>query len=273
MQCRLMMITPAVAKAMLASTTTRNRKLNKEVVKLYADDMRNGRWQENGETIIQDDNGNVIDGQHRLTAVIMSGVTVRMIVATGVASECFKTIDKGRKRTHGDVLGIEGFADSRNLAALCAAVYTYERNGKFCPHATPADSRLVHRNAQFDVIREVSVRMPDIEKSMQVFRKWSKIPSKVSNTLAGSMHYIFAKIDSNDSDEFFRRMVDLEFAGKDDPCKRLYEMCTTRGTAEIMHSNAYYTSAIFVKAWNCFRKNTPCKLLRFNDGESFPVPV
>lgn len=46
--------------------------------------MSAGRWQENGETIIVGKSGNLLDGQHRLQAVIRSGVSIMAIIVFGV---------------------------------------------------------------------------------------------------------------------------------------------------------------------------------------------
>ena len=46
--------------------------------------MRNGLWELNGAAIVIDEFGNLIDGQHRLSAVVESGTTQQFVVVRNV---------------------------------------------------------------------------------------------------------------------------------------------------------------------------------------------
>ena len=72
------MISPKLAQQMLAANT-QNRPLRDAATDLMAKDMAEGRWHLNGESIIFSSDGVLTDGQHRLTAVVRSGVTVPKI--------------------------------------------------------------------------------------------------------------------------------------------------------------------------------------------------
>lgn len=112
-------ITPQVAAEMLERNIERNRPLKQGVVSKYSDDMRSGRWvSENGETIKIDRNGNLIDGQHRLLAVIKSQIVVAFYVAYGVDKDAFLTIDTGSNRTAGNIMHVAGEIDANKKAAL-----------------------------------------------------------------------------------------------------------------------------------------------------------
>src|SRR3990172_8052075 len=65
-------------------TNTHNRKLRDRAVADYARDMTAGHWTLNGEAIKFATDGTVLDGQHRLRAVIDSDVTVQMLVVVGL---------------------------------------------------------------------------------------------------------------------------------------------------------------------------------------------
>lgn len=100
--CNIEAITPEVAQQYLASNSRQQRKLRRRKVAEYADDMRNGRWGLNGATIVIDEHGNLIDGQHRLSAVVESGTTQRFVVVRNVSEDSYETIDQGMKRTLAD---------------------------------------------------------------------------------------------------------------------------------------------------------------------------
>ena len=91
-------ITPKIAEEYLTANKQNYRKMSRSQVKKYADDMRSGRWELNGETIVFDENGTLKDGQHRLAAVLMAGMPVEMIVIRGV-KEDITAYDLGGNRT------------------------------------------------------------------------------------------------------------------------------------------------------------------------------
>src|SRR5688572_11095199 len=109
-------ITPETAKAMLAQNT-RNRHLRSKHVQHLAEAMRGGRWTMNGDTIRFNGNGELIDGQHRLAAVIESETPITTAVIRGLDFAAFDTIDTGAKRMAADALTIDGESSSLLLAA------------------------------------------------------------------------------------------------------------------------------------------------------------
>lgn len=73
-------VTPEMADELLALNDEKNRRLSRHTVEKYAEDMSSGRWgrtNTNPIGVMVDDNGRIVsllDGQHRLAAVVMSGV-------------------------------------------------------------------------------------------------------------------------------------------------------------------------------------------------------
>jgi hypothetical protein len=95
-------ITPAKARDMLAGNYG-NRPLRKAVVDRLAAEMRSGYWQLSHQGIAFSSDGRLLDGQHRLNAVIKADVAVQMMVARNVPDDAFKVTDRGVQRTIADV--------------------------------------------------------------------------------------------------------------------------------------------------------------------------
>lgn len=98
-------ITPIIAKEYL-TLNPHNRKIMMSKVKVLARDMRNGAFKLTHQGIAFDENGNLLDGQHRLSAIVMSDMTLQMVVARGLPRETIRTMDGGTKRSvsnHEDV--------------------------------------------------------------------------------------------------------------------------------------------------------------------------
>ena len=81
------MIGPEKAIEYLTHNTKNYRRIKQAVVKRYAKSMQMGRWEKNGEPIIFDEDGNLLDGQHRLSAVVKSGCFVVMFVIRGIGRD------------------------------------------------------------------------------------------------------------------------------------------------------------------------------------------
>src|SRR4051794_31155207 len=96
-------VTPAVAADMLAANT-KNRTLRRTLVDVYAADMAKGNWQFTGEAVKISTDGVLLDGQHRLEAIVQAGVTVPMLVVRGLPRATQDVMDSGAKRSAADAL-------------------------------------------------------------------------------------------------------------------------------------------------------------------------
>ena len=121
-------ITPTIARKMLDETEAQgftNRGIRRARVERLAHDIETGAWQITHQPIAVTDTGAVLDGQHRLLAVIMAGVDVDMLVMRGADPETFKVVDTGAVRTTGDSLKIAGYTNVNHLAAIVRGYLAY----------------------------------------------------------------------------------------------------------------------------------------------------
>lgn len=122
-------VTPKKAAAWLENNF-RNRPLSDDVVAAYARDMKNGTWVPTHQGIAFNDRDELIDGQHRLRAIVRSGCTVRMMVTFGLASQIkgsemttMDAVDRGRTRSVADQLKIQhGMKEGSAIAAVCSTI-------------------------------------------------------------------------------------------------------------------------------------------------------
>lgn len=95
-------VTPEVAAQWL-ELNTGNRPVTKPQTAAYARDMQGGNWRDHGGDPIQiGSNGVLLNGQHRLHAVIASGATVDMFAIFGADPSAVLAIDRGKSRSHRD---------------------------------------------------------------------------------------------------------------------------------------------------------------------------
>jgi hypothetical protein len=115
-------VTPEMAAKWLEGNT-HNRPLNEAAIDRLVRDMQSGRWRLTHQGIAFDENDILIDGQHRLWAVVISNVTVPMRVFFNESAASMAAVDTGHIRSNLDVMHLTGDAGkvtSMHLAALRA---------------------------------------------------------------------------------------------------------------------------------------------------------
>lgn len=125
MRQRVQTITPDKAAELLRSNTA-NRPLSTATVRAFAAAMGRGEWQVTHQGIAIDTNGELVDGQHRLAAIVEADVPVEMTVFTEVPPDTFDVLDTGRRRNAADVLAIEGEKSTHQLASMIRTVWLYD---------------------------------------------------------------------------------------------------------------------------------------------------
>lgn len=103
--CKEILVTPEVAARWLEANTF-NRNITKSKVRAYVRDLLAGRWGFNPQPISFGTDRTLLDGQHRLTAVVESGVSVKMIVWFNVPPAARDVMDQGKPRSLRDVARI-----------------------------------------------------------------------------------------------------------------------------------------------------------------------
>lgn len=157
-------ITPEVALQMLATRPDWQRRQRKNRIEQYAEDMEEGRWGGSTDCIGITETGRLINGQHRLRAVVESGQTVEMWVMRGMSDDAYKTIDKGLPRSVADSL--QDMPDASKMSTVARAVVAYEKSGEVeqrgrvnvspveqAEYARAHEDRLRRIVARFDAVR------------------------------------------------------------------------------------------------------------------------
>jgi len=111
------LVTPHKANDWLEKNR-RNRPKREGQIERYIDQMKEDNWMVSPDAIAFDENGRLINGQHRLTAIVRAGEAQRQLVARGLDPDARLISDVGAKRTAGDLLSIEGFKRPLTIGAV-----------------------------------------------------------------------------------------------------------------------------------------------------------
>ena len=133
-------VTPEMAKQWLRSNTA-NRKPSQAAVKRWAEIMKAHSWKLCSDAIAFDVNGVLINGQHRLMAVIESGMTQPFLVVNNFPEDSKEACDIGKKRQLHEIMTIGGYEISQTHAAACKFLLTpWDQTGTINP------DHEIHRN-------------------------------------------------------------------------------------------------------------------------------
>lgn len=150
------LVTPALAAEWLGLNVN-NVPLRAYVWERYARDMAAGRWRKNGDTVSFDEDGNLLDGQHRLKAVIESGVAIWVWVVRQVPRDAFMTKNSGRHTRPSDFLHLDGVAYPKVASAAAGWVFTYASGAAHSGKLT--QSEIVELVRNHPIIEDISAKV------------------------------------------------------------------------------------------------------------------
>ncbi len=117
---KFFLLTPVMAQKFL-DDNTHNRRLRQKSLLRYTADMKAGRWQATHQGISIAIDGEVIDGQHRLHAIVRSGVTVPMLVTQGLPLTTQAVVDNVIVRTVVDAISVSDRDGAASVTSMHAA--------------------------------------------------------------------------------------------------------------------------------------------------------
>jgi hypothetical protein len=125
MNTKQVLMTPEWAQSLLALNTN-NRPTNARRVAELTKAINDGQWLLSHQGIALGSNGVLLDGQHRLHAIVLSGKAVPILLSHDCDPSIFRVVDTGQKRSAGQVLAIESVRNAHTVAATCRILMACE---------------------------------------------------------------------------------------------------------------------------------------------------
>lgn len=258
-------MTPTKAKRILKQND-RNRSLRPLYVNQLAEAMRKGDWVVNGEPIQIAFDGSLLNGQHRLYAIVESGVTVSVLLVEGLPMAAQKTMDVGARRTLSDVLVLHGEADARNLGAVLSLLYKHRKG-----------VRLDHSNRTAPTVAEALALLEREEKIRGCLVQGHQVhrETKMRVALAALFFFLFEEADPGVGSEFFAALCDPSDEEPGSAVVRLRAHLNRMRSERKYSSSILVLSAMTIKAFNAWREGRPVQHLHFRPSgrgrEDFPT--
>lgn len=268
-------ITAPNAAKMLQSMIQNQRQIKASQVQRLKSDLLNDRWRMTPDAIAFNTNGELCNGQHRLTALVEAAkvnpaITAEFIVIRNLDSDAAMAVtDTGVKRNLKD-----------NLYMRYADIFPGKNSSWFVGLAAITNRAFALDNGLFGGGTPVSTMMQLewFEENIDVYKSVSIADSVynqvgLARPVVGACHYLFSRdCDRAKADQFFELVKTGDFSRRDSSINAL------RRRMEILRrSPSWSTGAttvlqlgLVIKAWNAWLTGAETKLLRFTPEESMP---
>lgn len=253
-------ITPEMAVQLIEGNTN-NRPLNQQHVDRIARQIINGMWKFNGDTIKIAKNNDILDGQHRLWAIIESKQAVETIVVKDIDNDAFATIDTLRKpRSGADILSMHGVTHHRVTVSTSLQWLTRWQRKTLENYRAP-----INRIENSDV-EDAFRNNPGILRAAE---RATRCRGLTSTGIIAFFYYILTNRNPDLAERMIHTMENPAGVGVNDPFFRLRAYLTDN-----KHKDPLITIALMIKAANAAYENRELRILKWiNQGlaaEAFP---
>lgn len=271
-------VSPSMAARWLDDSTFDNRRVEDRNVAKIASDIRKGNWIFDGNPIRFDKDNNVIDGQHRLKAIIRANKSVKSTIIRGLDIKAKDTIDTGKPRSVSDVLHFNGHVNNAMLASVCRLAIGYDECRGNMMEWAKAHSRI--RYSTQEILHKVQIDKETVHAVSAI------LPLKFVRKFLGGSTAAFCYYVLRRSLKENKHLVDAFFLAfeKGENLNTGDIILLLRNTLSIRDMRDYYTKggnlmmayrlALVIKAWNAWKNKTNLVQLKFDDDkEKFPLPL
>jgi hypothetical protein len=260
-------VTPAIAANFLSRDETaplRQRRVDMIQVRRYAEMMKAGKWQRNGETL-KFNGTQLLDGQHRLHAIIEADVTLPFLIVNDIDAASFVTIDQGMPRTVRHLLEMQNYHYTNPVITTARRAFLYLKHKNIYCHSAGNKSKAIDPDV---IIEFIVANGRALELATSLAGKCNVGHQSLLATLQ------FLNRDHPNVEEFFDRLRDGVFIHSKDPIRLLREKLLVNRVGALRRANAVVVMAWCFKAWNAHVRKQPISRLSWNgDRETFPELV
>lgn len=254
-------MTPELAQKYL-DTQIHNRNINYGWVASLAQTINKGLWIPDGNSIKMDDAGHLIDGQHRLLAVIRSGKTVPMEVKSGFPHDAIFVIDAFTKpRSVADILTLAGVKNSALIGGgIRVFVDEMGGGGRSC-RVSPSYIKMVYEESP-----DMWQRIASLANLSRRDHK-NQIKLLPTSSIAGWAGYlIIMREHSYEKVEEFFTMLCSTSEARNVSVEKLRKVLLRNAVSSKKYTYSVIRSLV-AKTWNAYVTGKTIKCLKFSKDE------
>lgn len=262
----LEMVDPETAQTWLGYNT-HNRNVNQRTVAAYARDMAAGNWVVRGDAVEFTENPcTLVNGQHRLHAVVASGATVPLLVGRGVSMAAQNVADSGRKRSFADQLSLKGETQPTLLASIVRRGLMWDRGivGNAGGAYTPTLSEMADWLAGNEDAHVAAEYAEACRRNIGL-----------QGSIGGLAFLVTNRIDPAQAHEFMSRLADGASLPHGHPILALRKRVIETNALSGRIPETEVLALVFI-TWNHFRSGSSITKLQLPKGgltsKNFPMP-
>ena len=262
-------VTPEVAKNFLRFNNN-NRNEAERHSRFLTKEMNEGRFIENGESIVFDINGQLKDGQHRLTSIIKSGKSYFIPIVRGVIPNAMATYDTGKNRSSADVLTLNGFKSTTAVSSFIKAIHKFEvRKSKSIKFDGGARESILTNQQVLEYCQDnYDWIIPIINKTTARYKS-SKIKVLNQTQLSIITYFIGGETPNLNVYSFIDYLIGNEISRESATSYLYNKLYNAKINKEPL--NFYWILGMSIKAYNYFIEgNPPVKYFKFDVSSDLP---
>lgn len=248
-------IGPDEARKILDEHNAQNRTVKRKTVVQYTRSMKADEWEFVGDPIRFDRSGELLDGQHRLLAVVASGCPQTFVIVRNLEPDTQRYMDAGVKRSAADQLKIEGMAHPRDSAQIASLVMHWK--GDDLPYMNI-------KYSTFEVVEFAECNIDGIESAAMHARTLYHA-TRATKAISGAAHFMAAEAsNATTANEFFNLLITGAGLATGSPVLLLrnklifWASSNNRAMARQRHEILYF----YVRCWNGWRKGEKLERLQ-----------
>lgn len=255
-----MKVTPKLAEDWLGHNS-HNRGLRNAHVEELAGAMRRGEWMMNGDAIRFAIDGTLLDGQHRLWAIVESATAIMSLVVFDLPLDAQDTMDLAKRRNLKDVLQLRGEPNAASLAATLTLKWRLDEGFV----------RYTSRRPSVAQALAVLQEHPGMREAVKAGHRL-KNRFRISGAVISVCWYEFTAFDPVLAETFINRLFDGMGLQEGSPLLALRRwMERQANSAAGARSSSVMAHALFIKAWNALREGRHIDQLHWRAAtEAFP---
>lgn len=256
---RIVRMTPEKASELLKKNKS-NRPLNKANLDAFIRILEEGEWRPTHQGIGVDWNGNLIDGQHRLMAIQLTGIPADIRITTGLDPDDFTVIDNGRIRNAADTLAILGYEGGTQLGAALRLYDLYLTNEG---PGTWRSERHLRSNTQ---TRRLAEKYPDMGQYSTAARRIHRAVGATPSAMIVLLYLISDKPEAQDWIDGVVTGANLSVGD----ARLAFRTCITNARFNKKRMTNQEVLALGIKSFNAFTAGKTIRVLSWNTRQNFP---
>jgi len=266
MKKEVKIITPEIAKELLKFNKF-NRPYQEKTMLRYYVDMMNDLWiTETGESIKISKKGNLLDGQHRLYALIKANKPYTFLIISELDEDIMPFIDTGKSRSYNDCLAMNGV---KNYVIIGSVIQFYKslKENRF------SKPGVYQKYNNFEVLNVYENRNKFWDEvALFSQRMYNAIGKLLPKQVIGGFYSYLYEIDQEKAKNFILQVC----TGENIENQTIYILRKRLilEAVQLRKSPIKVVYAFLIKAWNCYIKNEEIKIMKWDaTKEEFPKIV